>query len=200
MTRAAAFILSLALFAGALPAQAESWRDLAAPNDVERVEKRDEAWSKALSEAQAGGAAQDMAVLHQAMSGGGAAINTQAILGNWSCRTIKVGGLTALTVYGKFRCRFIMRNGQLFFEKLNGSQRVSGNVYEDGGMQMILLGALSVANEPQGIYAGTGAIAGGEVAQSNQIGILVKASANRMRLEFPYPYYESTFDVLELTR
>ena len=191
--------LAVALFATLAFAQDGAWRNLAAPDDVARVEARDEAFAKAMGEAQAGGSPEDLRALETAMGGGGEAISPSAIMGEWRCRTIKMGGLVPLIVYDRFRCRFSMKNGQVFFEKLSGSQRVSGYVYDDGA-RMILLGALSVGNEPQGSYAGAGESAGGEVAESNQIGIVVRSGSGRMRIEFPYPYYESTFDVLELTR
>lgn len=191
--------LALSLLATIALAGDGAWRNIAAGDDIARAEARDEALAKAMNEAQAGAPA-DRAALEAAMSGGGEAIGPGAVMGEWRCRTIKLGGLVPLIVYDWFRCRFSTKNGQTFFEKLSGSQRISGYVYEDGAARMILLGALSVANEPQGIYAGAGESAGGEVAQSNQIGILVRAGAGRMRIEFPYPHYESTFDVLELVR
>ena len=186
---AALLMLSTAAQAG--------WQEDATPFDANRISKLDESRAKGLTEAQAGS---DMATIHAVIDPAPEAIGEGALAGKWRCRTIKLGGLTPDVVYSWFNCRISHRDGGLFFEKITGSQRVAGVLYprEEGGY--VLLGALSVGNEPPHRYSGNHESAGAEATPDDAVGVLSATGSNHARIEFPYPVQESTFDVIELKR
>ena len=173
------------------------WQEDATPFDVNRLSKLDESRAKGLSEAQAGS---DMGTIHAVLDPAPQAIGEGALAGKWRCRTIKLGGITPDVVYGWFNCRISRRGGGLFFEKITGSQRIAGQLYprEEGGY--VLLGALSVGNEPPHRYSGNHESAGAEATPDDAVGVLSATGSNHARIEFPYPVQESTFDVIELKR
>jgi hypothetical protein len=173
------------------------WQEDATPFDVNRLSKLDESRAKGLSEAQAGA---DMGTIHAVLDPAPQAIGEGALAGKWRCRTIKLGGITPDVVYGWFACRISRRGGGLFFEKITGSQRIAGQLYprEEGGY--VLLGALSVGNEPPHRYSGNHESAGAEATPDDAVGVLSATGSNHARIEFPYPVQESTFDVIELKR
>jgi hypothetical protein len=173
------------------------WQEDATPFDVNRISKLEESRAKGLSEAQAGS---DMGTIHAVLDPAPEAIGEAALAGKWRCRTIKLGGLTPDVVYGWFNCRISHRDGGLFFEKITGSQRIAGVLYprEEGGY--VLLGALSVGNEPPHRYSGNHESAGAEATPDDAVGVLSATGRNHARIEFPYPVQESTFDVIELKR
>lgn len=188
------FVAALLSFSSAAQA---GWQEDATPFDANRISKLEESRAKGLAEAQAGS---DMATIHAVLDPAPEAIGDGALAGKWRCRTIKLGGLTPDVVYSWFNCRISHRDGGLFFEKVTGSQRVAGVLYprEEGGY--VLLGALSVGNEPAHRYSGNHESAGAEATPDDAVGVLTAIGGNRARIEFPYPVQESTFDVIELKR
>lgn len=193
--------LRLSLLAAALVAIASGaragWQDDATPYDVNRLAKLDEAKARALGEAQSGA---DFATIQSVLDQAPQAVSADALMGDWRCRTIKLGGVTPDIVYSWFRCRIANKDGNLFFEKISGSQRIAGRLYphESGGY--VLLGALSVKGEPAHRYSGNHASAGAEATPDDAIGLLSATGSGKARIEFPYPVQESTFDVIELKR
>jgi hypothetical protein len=188
--------LTAALVIAAASAEA-GWQDDASPFDANRLAKLDEAKAKGLSEAQAG---PDMATIHTVLDPEPQSVSSAALTGNWRCRTIKLGGLTPDVVYGWFRCRIADKGGDLFFEKVTGSQRVQGRLYPSESGGFVLLGALSVGNEPPHHYSGNHPSAGADATPDDAIGLLSATGDGHARIEFPYPVQESTFDVIELKR
>ena len=181
---------------------AAGWHEEASPADAKRLEQLSESRAKGLLEA-ASGNPSDVAAARSILSAGVVAAPPSRLTGTWRCRTIKLGGLTPTIVYAWFRCRISERGGQLFFEKIGGSQRTSGTLYPDGG-GFVYLGASYVhyngANEKPPHYSGTGASVGAAQTPDDQIGLLSLTYDGRARLELPTPVQESTFDVVELKR
>ncbi len=196
MSTPKSLLFGAALLTLSTAAQA-GWQEDATPFDVNRISKLDESRAKGLSEAQAGS---DMGTIHAVLDPAPEAIGEGALAGKWRCRTIKLGGITPDVVYSWFNCRISHRDGGLFFEKITGSQRVAGVLYprEEGGY--VLLGALSVGNEPPHRYSGNHESAGAEATPDDAVGVLSATGSNHARIEFPYPVQESTFDVIELKR
>ncbi len=189
-------VFALISFLGLGTAANAGWQEHASTFDAQRLSRLDESRAKGLDEAARGAPAADLAAIHsvldaQAVSG--------SVAGNWRCRTIKLGGLTPDVIYTWFRCRISERDGALFFEKLSGTQRMSGFLYpQDGGF--VYLGASTVSGEKPHAYSGNGAAAGAAATPDDQIGLLSLLADGRARLELPYPVQESTFDVIELKR
>jgi hypothetical protein len=191
---AAAILLSSAAGAG--------WRDAASPADTQRLAQLAESRAKAMLDAADAGAA-DYAAIRSILESGPVAATPAKLTGTWKCRTMKLGGLTPAIVYGWFTCRISERDGELFFEKLSGSQRTTGTLYPDAG-GYVYLGASYVhyngANEKPPKYSGKNPALGAGETPDDQIALLSALYDGRLRLEFPYPVQESVFDVIELKR
>ncbi|MDE2133061.1 MAG: DUF4893 domain-containing protein [Alphaproteobacteria bacterium] len=172
------------------------WQEHASAFDAQRLSRLDESRAKGLDEATRGASAADLAAIHSLLD---AQPVSGSLAGNWRCRTIKLGGLTPDVIYTWFRCRISERDGALFFEKLSGTQRMSGFLYPQDG-DFVYLGASSVKGEKPHAYSGNGAEAGAAATPDDQIGVLSLLADGRARLELPYPLQESTFDVIELKR
>ena len=153
-----------------------------------------------MAEAEHGAPASDLSIIHAVMGARGQRASVGSLLGNYRCRTIKLGGVTPDVIYTWFRCRISMKGGGPYLEKLTGSQFTNGYLYPDGDGRFVYLGASSVTGEPRHAYSGDGATAGAPVTPDDQIGLLTKIGAGHLRLEMPYPLQESTMDVLELRR
>jgi hypothetical protein len=173
------------------------WQEDATPFDQNRLSKIDEARSKGLAEAQGGA---DFAKIQAVLDAGVMPMSDNDLSGNWRCRTMKLGGMTPDVVYGWFDCRVTYRNDGLYFEKLSGTQRMSGKLYPRGEGSYVLLGATSVKGEPMHHYSGNHESAGAEATPDDVAGVLTTMGLNHARIEFPYPVQESTFDVIELKR
>lgn len=185
-----------ALFAFlALPAAAQEIR----PQEQSRLMRFEQIAGEALLEAMAGGAPDDVVALTTALSGVPQVAFDPGLGGDWTCRTMKLGGLTALTVYTPFKCRMTVDLTGVRFEKLTGSQRTTGRIELRDG-RAVYLGVGHVASEdPQDYgdlapdFEGTGSI-------TPDVAVFERVAPNRARLMFPAPVNESDFDILELTR
>ena len=183
----------------ALPALAGWEQDISA-FDRQRLSRIDESRQKALTEAQAGGSASDLTAINGALAGGRGGVSQSELTGNWRCRSMKLGGIAPSIVYGWHRCRVKHTAQGLFFEKITGTQRISGylDAYDGGGW--VLLGAITVNNERQRPYSGGAPGAGTQVTSNDAIGLISKAGPGHLRIEFPYPAIESHFEIIEMRR
>lgn len=190
--------LILALVAPLLtaPALAEAHR----LPDIARLEAFDATLGRALKGALAEGTKADIGVLSAALAGRPVPL---APAGDWACRTMKLGGLLALTVYGNFRCRITAQpDGTWRLEKLTGSQRLVGRLTpQEGGA--LYVGVGFVDGGPAVNYADlpprdqTPVEPGQTIAQ---VGVFEQMGPDRARLLLPKPLLESEFDILYLTR
>lgn len=183
--------LAALLAAGSAGAQ-----EVRAP-DAARLAAFDAHLGAALYQALTEGAAQDLAVLRDAMAGAAAPLDPA---GDWACRTIKVGGLLPVTAYGNFRCRITAGpDGGWTLVKTTGSQRVKGRIAPDGRF----LGVGHVGEAPATDYPGLPPVDQTPV-EPNQttadVGRFEQMSPTRARLLLPAPLLESRFDILYLTR
>jgi hypothetical protein len=195
----AAVVLALGAGAAATDVWA-GWQDTASRFDRERLSRIDEARTKALGEAEHGAPARDLSIIHAVLDPAPRRASVSSLLGNWRCRTIKLGGITPDVIYTWFRCRISMRGGGPYLQKLTGTQFTNGYLYPDGNGSFVYLGGSSVRGEPRHAYSGNGATAGAPVTPDDQIGLLSVIGPGHARVELPYPLQESTMDVLELRR
>jgi Domain of unknown function (DUF4893) len=189
-------LLGVAFLMLATAAEA-GWQDDATPFDQNRLAKLDEARAKGLAEAERGA---DVEKIRAVLEAGVMPMSDNDLSGNWRCRTMKLGGMTPDVVYGWFDCRVTYKSDGLYFEKLSGSQRMSGRLYARGEGSYVFLGATSVKGEPMHRYSGNHETAGAQATPDDVVGVLTTTGLNRARIEFPYPVQESTFDVIELKR
>jgi hypothetical protein len=156
--------------------------------DGDRMTGFEVARVRALGEAMLSESAGDRAIVAALYASGESPIDTIPD-GDYQCRTIKLGGLLPLTVYGYFDCA--ISGGGTVIEKLTGSQRFKGDLAPaDGGL--FYWGALHYGDEAPFAY--------GADPERNQVGCLYRIEGKpvRYRLEMPFPLFESTHDVIEL--
>jgi hypothetical protein len=163
------------------------------PTDVERLSAFEDNRKQAIAEGLAGGDPPDRAELQKVLAGEPQPVSDSELLGEWRCRTLKLGGMPPpITVYSFFKCRIFKANNAVILQKTTGSQRTRGALYRVGGDRLAYIGAGTVNDDPVRKY--------GDDPKEDEVGLLVKAGPRRMRLEFPAPHYESHFDIMELVR
>lgn len=189
--------IALLLVFTASPALA-GWDQEISAYDQERLRQFAQSKRDGMSQAQ-GGSASDRAAVQSALGGQGGSISSGQIMGSWRCRTIKLGGLAPVMVYTWFNCRVRNTSNGLFFEKVSGTQKMSGYLDNFEG-RFMLLASSTVGNERQKPYSGGREGAGSMAISSDMVGIASSIGPGHARIEFPYPVLESTFDVIELRR
>lgn len=185
------FIASLLLVPSAAPAQ-DFTRAGLTPADVTRLNERPATLLAALEEAN-GGAAKELASLRSVLAPKPMPVSDiRELAGAWRCRMIKVGGLLPLTPYGFFECRIAAAGDSATFAKTTGSQRTTGELIRADAATFIYRGVLTVNDDKPGAY--------GASAETDDVGLLYRIGPDRLRIEFPAPFHESKYNVMELVR
>jgi hypothetical protein len=196
MRAAVAVVLSL-LAAGPALAASGDWRADARRDDIRRLERLDEAWDAALSQARGEGHGRALRALGPLVDPRVALARPQPTPGAYRCRTIKLGSPgsgPSYVAYGWFRCRVALTpGGDLVLEKTTGSQRQAGNLYPEAARRLVFLGAVAWGT-------GEGRARYGRDAERDQVGVFERIGAGRYRLALPWPRQESKLDILELRR
>ncbi|KGJ22815.1 DUF4893 domain-containing protein [Paracoccus sanguinis] len=197
--------LALAAVLSLLPLTAKAADPLAdgtriRPEDAARLEALDRATGAALRQALGQGTAAQAADAADTLRGTPLAATPEALVGDWSCRMTKIGGLQASVSYPPFRCAITRDGTTLRFEKLTGSQRTTGTLHHDGGV-WVYLGSTFVAGEAPRPYADFPDDMDTQGTETlPDVGLLEPIDADRARILFPLPYRESVLNVLTLTR
>jgi hypothetical protein len=189
---------ALTLAAGVGRAAESDWHSAILPQDFDRLENLDEAIHQGNSQA-AARPGPEWLLVSELLAASSLTIATESLIGDYLCRTIKVGGITDLTVYGFFRCRIRTSADGLMIEKLTGSQRLSGMLYRDGERRFVLLAGSTVNDEPQRPYSALDRPPR-LPDDYDVVGFLERIAANRLRLIQPWPNFESVYDLMELVR
>jgi hypothetical protein len=185
--------VALAIATTAAPAFATGEIEgLITANDKLRLEKYDAVRAEALKEAHDRPADEQTASLDDVTMAEPKLWQGMDLTGEWRCRTIKVGGMAELIVYGWFKCRVTDDGSGWTLEKLTGSQRTKGRFFDDSETRLTYLGSYAVNDDPFPAY--------GSGPESDQAGYAYRLSDDRWRIELPSPYYESKLDILELSR
>ncbi|MGX5827259.1 DUF4893 domain-containing protein [Mesorhizobium sp. 43Arga] len=183
---------AIGLLCCTLPALADGQvQKLITPADKVRLDKYDETRKAALAEAKAGSPA-EVKQLDALLAKPLVSFSDKDLTGNWKCRTIKAGGLSPLVIYGWFKCKVTDDGSGWRLEKISGSQRTQGRLFDDGEKRAIYLGSGSVNNDRAKPY--------GSGPQIDQVGYAFRTSASEWRIELPAPYYESKLDIIEFKR
>ncbi|MDG4880127.1 DUF4893 domain-containing protein [Mesorhizobium sp. WSM4884] len=185
-------LAALCLIGFALPAYADGEvQKLITAADKARLDKYGETRKAALEEAKTGNPA-EVKQLGLLLAKPLVAFSDKDLTGNWKCRTIKVGGLSPLVIYGWFKCKVSDDGSGWRLQKISGSQRTTGRFFDDGEKRAIYLGSFSVNGDKAKPY--------GSGPESDQVGYAFRNSATEWRIEFPAPYYESKLDIMEFKR
>ena len=181
-------------FAFATPALAQDWHEEISSYDRDRLADFAKAKEQGMAEAS------DRGFVESVVATEGRGISESELLGSWRCRTVKLGGMAPTMAYGWFRCRVRNTPNGLYFEKVTGSQRLYGYLdrFDNGGF--LLLGSWAVGGERPKPYSGGNDGAGAPSTHTDAVGVVSAIGAGHVKIEFPYPFYESTFDVMELKR
>ena len=169
-------------------------------DDARRLGEYHAAAGEAMLDAFSGGDPDDLVILTDVLRGD--PLPSDQVLamipGDWSCRTIKMGGLLPITVYQPFRCR-IGSDGSL--EKLTGSQRTKGRIHVDGD-RLVYLGTGFIAGDTPPPYADLPPFSepGSGPQRMPEIGLVEMTGDTRGRVMFPDSYLESRFNILTLSR
>ena len=185
-------LAAIGLLCCILPAHADGEvQKIITPADKARLDKYGETRKAALEEAKAGDPA-EVSELNTLLAKPLVTFSDKDLTGNWQCRTIKVGGISPLVIYGWFKCKVSDDGSGWRLEKISGSQRTTGRFFDDGEKRAIYLGSGYVNDNNPKRY--------GSGPESDQVGYAFRNSANAWRIEVPAPYYESHLDIMELKR
>jgi hypothetical protein len=171
------------------------WRAIATEADRERLREWRTAWMRGLAKAQAAGHGGAVAAEGALLQPDSALAWQDPPPGDYSCRTIKVGGksdgMLDFVAYPPFQCRIRYEDGLMAFAKLNGSQRPIGLILPHSDNRMVFLGTLQLGDE-------TRALQYGRDRERDLAGLVERIGERKWRLVLPYPHFESTIDILEL--
>lgn len=194
---AAAFSVSAQTNSPQLQSQMSSqWRQLATQDDQDRIDKWKEALKLGRDGADADGHASHLAKRAPLFDTDAALPDSNIPAGLYHCSITKLdgdptGGLPYIA-YPAFRCRVVIDNGRRHFTKLTGSQLTIGWIYEAGPRRSIYLGSSIYGYEDS-------LVSYGKTKERDDAAVVQRIGPKRWRMVFPFPFYESKVDVMELT-
>jgi Domain of unknown function (DUF4893) len=169
------------------------WKSVATLKDVERLTNWEAAFEQARKETVAAGYAADLEKGDVLYKTDVAKPNPQLPAGFYNCSVTKLGGqLVQFIQYPVFRCQVTFEGGRRQFVKLSGSQRPVGYIYKKDNKQSVFLGTIVLGDEAK-------LVSYGQEEDRNEAGLVERIGAKRWRILFPFPHYESTMDVIDLT-
>jgi hypothetical protein len=180
---------------GLIPRWTTAWKEVATPDDRQRLADWRSSFIAALTAAKAAGHSAEIA--HE-----GALLEPDAALGPppipdgmFRCRIIKIGakdpGGRAYISDPAFYCRVKADRGLQRFNKFGGAQRYVGLIFPGDAVNQVFLGTLVLGDE-------TRALQYGQDELRDIAGYVERIGPNRWRLIMPKPHFESQFDVMEL--
>lgn len=182
---------------GAVPfTPSDDWRRVATGSDRERLRDWRTAFVKGLGQARQAGHSAEIAAEGSLLDPDAGIGPAPIPNGRYRCRVIKVGakteGMLDYIAYPAFECRIQQEKDLQSLFKLSGSQRHVGLLFAADSMRQIFLGTLVLGNEQRAMQYG-------HDPDRDLAGWIERIGDRRWRLLLPYPKYESTIDVVELT-
>jgi len=172
------------------------WRAIATEPDRARLRDWRSAWVQAIDKAKASGHGAEIAAEGALLHPDAALAGATPPVGDYRCRVIKLGakakGALDYVSYPSFTCRIAEEGGMLSFTKLDGSQRPCGFLFPGDGSRMIFLGTMLLSDERKPLDYGRD-------RERDMAGAFERIGDRRWRLALPYPHWESTLDVVEIT-
>lgn len=171
------------------------WMAAAAPTDIDRIHRLDQAWREGLQQARSGG-------FRRAVDGEGALLDPDAALpraapppGSYHCRVVKLGRQggrgPAFAAYKPFFCYVDVDGDTLTIVKQTGSQRPAGFIYPERDDRHIFLGSMALGDE-------TAPLAYGDDEKRDLAGVVERVGPFRWRLVMPWPRVGAVIEVFEL--
>lgn len=205
-----ALLLTLVAAVPSAAAPPKNWQQSATPADHKRLARLWEAWTHALADVETHGetkalqalgavAVPDPATMH-ANTADRLATPAKGPLpeaGVYACRTIRLGQQDSKSAAPRVQagavrpCRITQQNGVLWFEQDDGASRLGGRLYADGD-RMVFLGATALRGE-------MGMMPYAADSERNAIGALRALGPQHWRLELPWPVWQSTLDLVDIT-
>jgi hypothetical protein len=171
-------MLAAAMAAGAAPSAALAQGDARArmrPEDAARLAQwRDEVQNIYINLNPGNFTGISPLTVRQMLDRQPAALNAAALPGTWRCRNVQFS-MTGAFGYPPFQCRIRATPDGLFFEKISGSQRLSGMLLPDDPQSLVLLAGATVNQEPQRRYLGDG-------NDNDVVGRLTQTGRNQLML------------------
>ena len=200
MAKVVFLLLVSGLVLAATPARsrdnvATNWHDVVSDADRDRLRNARQAWTDALAKARTMNA-KAIAAQGVLFDPNVALANAKPPAGSYRCRVFKLGAKGSdnldFVAYPAFRCRVAPEGERARLIKLDGSQRPTGLLFDDGRYRQVFLGALVLGDE-------TRAFDYGRDASRDMAGTVERLFQLRWRLTFPSQRFESLLDVIELT-
>lgn len=188
---------ALALLLLAVPAAADPppWRQAITQPDRKRLALLWRAWTTARAQVSEVGHSDEWTRLGDLVDPNLRAEGEPPRPGAYNCRSLKLGartpGLPVMVMAKPRPCRIEVAGDNLRLIVDAGPQRTAGLLYADG-KRMIYLGAVSLGSE-------SGLFPYRRDAERDQVGVLHRIGVDRWRLELPFPKWESTLDLVEIT-
>ena len=172
------------------------WRNVATAADRERIRTWRMGWMQALAQVATAGEAVKLGSQGALLQPDAALPDPTPPPGDYACSVIKLGsreaGRPAYAASRSFACRIAMEHDVLSFAKLDGAQRPVGLLFPGNDLRMIFLGTMMLGDERR-------ALDYGRDPERDMAGAFERVGPKRWRLVLPFPRWESTLDVIELT-
>lgn len=189
------FAMFLAAASADAPHAKSLWREQATEADKRRLESWETALNIGRDGVINGSDAVEIKKRAPLFEHSAAMPNSNIPAGLYNCSITKLdgnpdGGLPYIA-YPAFKCRVVDMGNRKHFTKLTGSQMTIGWIYKASRNHSIYLGTLMYGYEnvltPYG-----------KEKDRDQAAVVQRIGKNRWRMIFPYPYFESQVDVMEL--
>ncbi len=171
------------------------WHDVITDPDHDRLRDWRTAFTGALAKARAGGHGAEIDAQGKLLDPDAAMDNPALPVGFYRCHVVKLGAKDAGHVdyiaYPVHRCQVRPSGKVTRLVELDGLQKPSGRIYQDGPSRAIFLGTMVLGDEQK-------AIAYGRDADRDMVGIIQRIGDKRWRMLLPNPAWESTMDVEEI--
>jgi hypothetical protein len=171
------------------------WLGLASSEDVDRLERAEEAWASALAGIGATRFARAVAREGELLEPEAALARPELPPGSYHCRLLRLsvgpGRRPAVAAFRPFFCHVADAGPLLAFTKQTGSERPSGYFYPDDRRdRLIFLGNMAVGAQAQLPYDGA--------SSRDMVGLVERVGPFRWRLVLPWPRSGATLEVMEL--
>lgn len=174
--------------------QVATWRTILTPVDLDRLQRADQAWTRALADARRAG-------FNRRITSEGDLFDAQAALpratlppGSYRCRAFRFGGgsgrSSAFGSQGPFFCYVGVEGAILSFTQQTGTRRPGGYVYDDTDIRQVFIGAVATGQQVPPAYGAT--------PQRDVAGHVERVGPFRYRLVMPWTAAGATLEILEL--